>query len=87
MAHDTELDRLKTSQDAAFARQQSAWQEQDRTWKQRVAAREAADRAYQPKQDAYERQQSAWEDYQRVRSRNGPNIDDLNSQQESAFCI
>ena len=45
MARDTELDRLKNSQDRAFQRKQDAWQAQDQAWKLRETAREVMNRA------------------------------------------
>lgn len=85
MARDAELDRLKSAQDHAFQRKQDAWQAQDQAWKRRSIAREAMNRAHEGKQRAYEDQEASWQDYQRVRSSNGPRIDQLNSRQESAF--
>lgn len=85
MARDAELDRLKTAQDNAFQRKQNAYDAQQRAWEQRSQAREALNRAHEEKQRAYSAQDASWQDYQRIRSYNGPRIDQLNSQQESAF--
>ncbi|MBL7487179.1 hypothetical protein I6A60_08565 [Frankia sp. AgB1.9] len=85
MARDTELDRLKIEQDQAFQRKQSTYQTQTEAWERRSAAREAMDRAYDAKQAAYEVQNDAWQALQRVRDNNGPRIDSLNTQQETAF--
>ena len=82
---DAELERLKTDQDRAFQRKQDAWQEQDRAWTRRSAARDAMDRGYADKQVEYETQNDAWQALQRVRDYNGPRIDSLNSQQETAY--
>lgn len=85
MAKDAELDRLKTAQDLAFQRKQDAYQAQDSAWKRLSSARDALNRAHEEKQSAYAAQDASWQDYQRVRSSNGPRIDQLNAQQESAF--
>jgi hypothetical protein len=82
---DSELDRLKLEQDRAFQRKQDAWQAQDQAWNRRQAARETMDRAYAEMQSEYETQNDAWQALQRVRDYNGPRIDSLNSQQETAF--
>jgi len=85
MARDAELDRLKTAQDLAFQRKQDAYQAQQKAWDRRSSAREALNRAHEEKQRTYAAQDATWQDYQRVRSGNGPRIDQLNAQQESAF--
>jgi len=85
VARDAELDRLKAAQDREFQHKQDAWKTQDQAWQRRSAAREAMNRAYDGKQRTYEAQETSWQDYQRVRSSNGPQIDRLNAQQESAF--
>jgi hypothetical protein len=83
--HDAELDRLKTAQDSSFQRKQTAYQAQDQAWIRRSAARDALARAHDEKQRAYDVQNAAWQDYQRLRANNGPRIDSLNSQQETAY--
>lgn len=85
MAQDAELDRLKVEQDRAFRHKQEAWQAQDDAWKRRSAARDAMNRTHADKQAAYEVQDAAWRDLQRTRDYNGPRIEALNSQQETAF--
>lgn len=85
MAKDAELDRLKTAQDLAFQRKQDAYQAQQRAWEKRSSARDAMNRAHEAKQRAYAEQDRTWQYYQSVRSANGPRIDSLNAQQESAF--
>ena len=85
MAKDAELDRLKAAQDAAFQRKQNAYQAQQSAWDDRSCARDAMNRAYEAKQRAYTEQDRTWQYYQSVRSSNGPRIDSLNSQQESAY--
>lgn len=85
MARDAELDRLKAAQDLAFQRKQDAYQALQRAWDRRTAAREALNRAHEEKQRTYAAQDASWQDYQRVRSYNGPRIDQLNAQQETAF--
>lgn len=85
MAKDAELDRLKTAQDNAFQRKQDAYQKQQRAWERRSEARDAMNRAHEAKQNAYAEQDRTWQYYQSVRSSNGPRIDALNAQQETAF--
>lgn len=85
MPKDTELDRLKTARDSAFERKQAAWQAQDQAWKRRSSARDSLARTREDKQRAYEIQQAAWEYLQSVRNRNGPRIDQLNREQETAY--
>ena len=85
MAKDAELDRLKAAQDRAFDRKQRAYDAQQRAWEKRSSTRDAMNRAFEAKQRAYDTQSSAWSDLERIRSSNGPQIDRLNSLQESAF--
>ena len=85
MAKDAELDRLKSVQDAAFARKQRAFDAQDAAWKRRSSAGDTMNRAYEAMNRAYEAQQTAWQNQQRIRDHNGPQIDRLNTQQETAF--
>jgi hypothetical protein len=85
MAKDAELDHLKAAQDAAFQRKQNAYQAQQSAWDDRSCARDAMNRAYEAKQRAYTEQDRTWQYYQSVRNSNGPRIDSLNSQQESAY--
>jgi hypothetical protein len=85
VAKDAELDRLGTTQDQTFKRQQDAWQAQDQAWKVRSSAKDALEKAYQDKQRAYEAQEASWQDYLRVKQANGPRIDSLNAQQEAAY--
>ena len=85
MAKDAELDRLKTTQDLAYQRKQDAYQAQQRAWEKRSSARDAMNRAFEAKQRAYAEQDRTWQYYQSVRNSNGPRIDSLNAQQDSAF--
>ena len=85
MAKDAELDRLKTAQDLAFQRKQDAYRAQQRAWEKRSSARDTMNRAHEAKQRAYQEQDRTWQYYQSVRNSNGPRIDSLNAQQESAF--
>jgi hypothetical protein len=85
MAKDAELDRLKAAQDLAFQRKQTAHQAQQHAWEAKTSAREALNRAHEAKQSAYTNQDATWQDCQRVRSSNGPRIEQLNTQQERAF--
>lgn len=85
MARDAELDRLKTAQDDAFRRKQEAHKVQQSAWERRSTAREAMNRAHEAKQRAYAEQDRTWQYYQSVRNSNGPRIESLNAQQETAF--
>lgn len=85
MARDAELDRLKVAQDLAFQRKQDAYQAQDRAWQRLSSARDTMNRAHEEKQRAYAVQDASWQEYDRVRARNGPRIDQLNAQQERAY--
>lgn len=85
MARDAELDRLKAAQDLAFQRKQDAYQAMQRAWNRRSSARDTLNQAREAKQQAYAAQEASWQDYQRVRASNGPRIDTLNSQQETAY--
>lgn len=85
MAKDDELDRLKAAQDKAFQRKQDAYKAQQDAWDRRSAARDVMNRAFDNRQRAYDAQEASWQDYQRLRSRSGPRIDQLNGQQEAAF--
>jgi hypothetical protein len=85
MANDGELNRLKAAQDTAFQRKQDAYQAQESAWQHRKTAGDALNRAHENKQSAYEVQDSTWQEYQRIRSRNDPEIDRLKAVQETAF--
>lgn len=85
MAKDAELDRLKSAQDAAFQCKQSAYDAQNTAWNRRVNANTTMCHAYDEKQRVYAEQTDAWNNLQRIRDRNGPQIDRLNAQQEAAF--
>lgn len=85
MARDAELDRLKSVQQAAFERQQSAYQVQQRAWEQRSSAREVMNRAFAAKDRAYKAQESSWSNYRGVKSSHGSRIDDLNGQHDRAY--
>lgn len=85
MPRDTELDRLREAQDAAFQRKQAAYDAMNEVWTRLSRGRDMLDSARAAMQDAYEVQNTAWQNLQRTRDRNGPCIDSLNSRQESAF--
>ncbi len=85
MPKDTELDRLKAAQDAAFQRKQDAYEAQQRAWEKRSSARDAMNRAHEAKQRAYDEQNRTWQQCQSIRNSLGPRIDSLNAQQEQAF--
>lgn len=85
MANDAQLERLKSEQDRTYARKQAAYEAQQRAWDRRSSVRDDMNRAYDTKQHAYDQQDASWQEYQRVRSYNGPRIDSLNSQQETAY--
>lgn len=85
MAKDAELDRLKAAQDLAFQRKQDAYQAQQHAWDRRSSARDAMNRTHEAKQRAYADQDTTWQALQRLRDSYGPRIEQLNSQQETAF--
>lgn len=85
MANDLELNRLHDYQEAAFQRKQETWQKQNDAWNKYQVAKERQNRAYDDKQSAYNEQQSHWQDYIRIKTTNGPRIDELNSRQETAY--
>jgi len=85
MARDAELDRLKSAQDLAFQRKQSAYEAQQSAWEKLSSRRDDMSRAHEEKQKSYKAQDATWQEYQRVRTSNGPRIDSLNAQQENAF--
>lgn len=85
MAKDAELDRLKTAQDLAFQRKQTAHDTMQRARERRRSAADAMNRAFEAKQSAYQDQDRSWKEIQRLQSSNGPRIDHLNSLQESAY--
>ena len=85
MAKDAELDRLKAAQDSMFTRKQDAYNAQDQAWQARSRARDILNNAHEQKQRAYAVQDASWQAFESVRSSLGPQIDQLNSQQERAF--
>jgi hypothetical protein len=85
MSRDSELDRLGAAQQAAFRRKQDAFAAMDRLGKRSRSICDSADQAYREKQQAWEAQNAVWQDLQRVRNQNGPRIDWLNGQQETAY--
>ncbi|HEU0266837.1 MAG TPA: hypothetical protein VFQ70_04375 [Candidatus Saccharimonadaceae bacterium] len=85
MARDAELDRLKVAQDCAFQSKQGAYRAQQCAWGELSSARAVMDSAYEAKQHAYADLDRSWQQYQNVRNSNGPRIDSLNTQQESAY--
>ena len=85
MAKDAELDRLKAAQDSMFTRKQDAYNAQDQAWQARSRARDILNNAHEQKQRAYAVQDASWRAFESVRSSLGPQIDQLNSQQERAF--
>lgn len=85
MAKDAELDRLKTAQDLAFSRKQTAYDAQDTAWKRQKPAGDKMHAAFEEKDRAYHAQQNAWKDLQRLRDSTGPRIGQLNDLRERAF--
>lgn len=85
MPRDPELDRLKTVQDLAFQRKQSAWQTQQQAWEQRKAARERMNAAFERKQRAFDAQKASGEAYYATKTAHRSRIDALKAQQERAF--
>lgn len=85
MARDAELDRLRAAQDIAFQRKQDAYDAMQQAWDRRSREREELNRAHEAKQSAYAEQDRTWQRLQSIRDANGPRIESLNSQQESAY--
>lgn len=85
MARDTELDRLKAEQDAAYQRKQYAYEAMQAAWQCRSSARDAMNQAFEARRRAHEAQEVSWEGYQHIKRVNGPQIDRLNAQQEAAY--
>lgn len=85
MARDAELDRLKAAQELAFQRKQDAYDAMQKAWDRRSSARDELNRAHEAKQNAYANQDRTWQRLQAIRGSNGPRIESLNSQQESAY--
>ena len=82
---DTQLDRLKAAQQAAYERKQRAYEAQQSAWEDRRRAGDRQNRAYEAQQAAYDRQNAAWNRLQAVKSANGGRIESLNAQQERAY--
>lgn len=85
MANDARLEQLKSAQEQAFARKQSAYKEQQETWARLCSLKNGLDKAFMAKQSAYESKSRAWQDSHSVSDNNGPRIEYLNSAQERAF--
>lgn len=91
MPGNSELNRLKAEQDAAFRRKQEAYQNyisaQDRTnvahdvmqraWSERVRAREKMNQVYERRKADSEHHDYIWADYARIRDKNNSQIDSL----------
>lgn len=85
MAQDPELERLAKSQKLGFQRRQETYDAMQSAWERRSSARDAMNRAFENRQRAYEELDRTWQRYQNNRDANGPRIDSLNAQQETAY--
>lgn len=85
MAKDAELDRLGSTQNRAFENKQSAHRTLEAAWNQRRAVSDRMNAAYAEQDRAYNAQQSSWQDLQRLRDSYGPQIEQLNADQERAY--
>lgn len=79
MVRDSELDRLKDVQQAAFDRKQRAYEAQQSAWTDRKRLAERQAKAYERQQSAFDRQAAAWQHLQAVKSANSGRIDALNN--------
>lgn len=96
---DVELDRLKSEQDRAFARQQEAFQNKKRlddekkrlyeiaqnAWQRRSSAREEMNREYERMQSERSRNDAVWDEYKRIRDSNNGRIDALTQQADDLY--
>ncbi|MBQ6127661.1 DUF1771 domain-containing protein [Candidatus Saccharibacteria bacterium] len=94
MSRSYELDRIKSEEQSAFNRKQSAWERYDEArnaadaahdvmqsaWTERVNAREEMNREYEALQDSNARHDEVWNEYSRIRDYNNSRIDSLRSQ-------
>lgn len=97
MSRDYELDRLKSEEQAAFQRKQSAWKnyadakdranaaydEMESAWQERCRAREEMNREFEIMQNANSHHQEIWDEYGRIRDYNNSRIDSLRYEADS----
>lgn len=88
---DTELDRIKCQEQAAFQRKQAAWSDYmdakkraeaahealETAWKERCDAREDMNREYEAMQSANSHYKEVWDEYGRTRDHNNSRIEQL----------
>ncbi len=94
MPRDSELDRLRTAEQVAFEKKQSAFQryttarnraneahdEMERAWQERSSARDEMNREFERKQQAWEHYRSIWDEYGRIKESNSSRIDQLRNE-------
>lgn len=99
LVRDSELDRLKSEQDRAFAQKQEAYQnkkrlddEKDRlyeisqnAWQRRSSARDEMNREYEHMQSERSRNDAIWDNYKKIRDSNNWRIDDLTQQADDLY--
>ncbi|MDO5451870.1 MAG: DUF1771 domain-containing protein [Candidatus Saccharibacteria bacterium] len=97
MPRDYELDRIKSEEQTAFQRKQSAWaryaEARNRTnvahnvmesaWEERCKAREEMNREYELMQSSSERYREVWDEYGRIRDYNNSRIESLHYEADS----
>ena len=97
MSRDYELDRLKSEEQAAFQRKQSAWKdyadakdrantaydEMESAWQERCRAREEMNREFEIMQNASSHHPEIWDEYGRIRDYNNSRIDSLRYEADS----
>lgn len=91
MSRNHDLDRIKSEEQAAFQRKQSAWAAYDEikrrtsdahnvmqsAWNERVGARDEMNREYDSMSTANERHREIWNEYGRIRDYNNSRIESL----------
>ncbi len=94
MARDYELDRIKSEEQAAFARKQDAWNdyqearrnadeahdEMQEAWQERCSARDEMNREFEDLNSQRDNRQSIWDEYGRIRDYNNSRIDSLRAE-------
>lgn len=99
MMSNSELDRLKSEEDAAFNRKQeaykryqeakkrtdAAYQEQQASWNKVTIARNEMNRAYDERQYTRRNNDNVWSEYKRIRDNNNSQITYLKAQADSLY--
>ena len=99
LVRDSELDRLKSEQDRAFAQKQEAYQNKKRlddeknrlyeisqnAWQRRSSARDEMNREYEHMQSERSRNDAIWDNYKKIRDSNNLRIDDLTQQADDLY--